>query len=279
MNIGLKIEGDAQATVETAAPAPGLAEAHGEDVVDTAAAGAAPPETGEPGLSWAAYAAWRRTKARKPAAWHEGVDPEAQARMLLNSALGLCGECGEFAEIWAKEGISSIATPESAAKILNEAGDIIFYCMWAIDAMGSNPVERASETLPNMELYRDGMIRSERMSATIASSLAFMSAAGIAPPPGVDDAFSGAVTRYILAMASEAGKFADSVKKHIFHERDQDPEAMVDYVLGVLHILNRVLAMCGLFMWEAAEANVAKLNARYPDGYKHGGGNRTGEGA
>jgi NTP pyrophosphatase (non-canonical NTP hydrolase) len=74
---------------------------------------------------------------------------------------------------------------------------------------------------------------------------------------------------YALGLSGEAGEVADLVKKHIGHGHDLDVNKLklelgdvLWYIAGLAHVL-------GLTLSEVAEANVAKLKRRYPDGFSH----------
>lgn len=75
---------------------------------------------------------------------------------------------------------------------------------------------------------------------------------------------------YALGLAGEAGEVADLVKKHAFHGLafDDDLRAKVLKECGdVLWYLDRVLWWVGATVEDAAAANDAKLEARYPLGW------------
>lgn len=72
---------------------------------------------------------------------------------------------------------------------------------------------------------------------------------------------------YGLGITGEAGEVADLIKKHIGHGHDLDVNKLklelgdvLWYVSGLAHVL-------GLSLSEIAEANLAKLNKRYPHGF------------
>lgn len=80
-----------------------------------------------------------------------------------------------------------------------------------------------------------------------------------------------------LGLAGETGEFVELVKKHFFHGKPLDREAAKKEIGDVLWYLALAAEGLELELADIAEANIAKLQARYPDGFVHGGGNREGE--
>lgn len=70
-----------------------------------------------------------------------------------------------------------------------------------------------------------------------------------------------------LGLAGEAGETLDIVKKWIFHEKPLDEEHLAKELGDVLWY---VAMICHSMNWELdeiMEMNVAKLEARYPEGF------------
>jgi NTP pyrophosphatase (non-canonical NTP hydrolase) len=82
---------------------------------------------------------------------------------------------------------------------------------------------------------------------------------------------AGGITPAIagLGLAGEAGEVADLLKKHLGHGHPLD----IDKLRGELgDVLWYIAALCSLYnitLDSVAAANVAKLRARYPDGFSH----------
>ena len=75
-------------------------------------------------------------------------------------------------------------------------------------------------------------------------------------------------TQAQLALyAGEAGEVVDEIKKHLFHAKPLDPAAIVLELGDVLWYVDRLLMMLGSSIPEALAENLAKLQARYPDGW------------
>lgn len=68
-------------------------------------------------------------------------------------------------------------------------------------------------------------------------------------------------------LAEEAGEVLGLVRKHVFMAHDLDRERLKKELGDVLWCLAVVSGTVGLTLDEVAEANLAKLRARYPDGY------------
>ena len=78
-----------------------------------------------------------------------------------------------------------------------------------------------------------------------------------------------------LGLTGEAGEVADEVKKILAHDKPIDRAKIANECGDVLFYIDRVLAHFGLDLADAMDANVRKLNERYPDGFdaaakKHG---------
>lgn len=72
---------------------------------------------------------------------------------------------------------------------------------------------------------------------------------------------------YALGVAGEAGEVADMVKKHLGHGHELDRDKLIKelgdvlwYVAGLAHLFDVSLST-------VAEANVHKLEKRYPNGF------------
>ncbi len=79
---------------------------------------------------------------------------------------------------------------------------------------------------------------------------------------------------FALGVAGEAGEVADLVKKHLGHGKDMFAgNAIVKEIGDVLWYLAAICEETGLSLSDVATANVAKLRARYPDGFSHAAAN------
>lgn len=77
-----------------------------------------------------------------------------------------------------------------------------------------------------------------------------------------------------LGLAGEVGEAVELVKKAYFHGKELNREKLRDELGDVLFYLDWLASLQGLTLQDVADANIAKLRARYPDGYVDGGGNR-----
>lgn len=68
-------------------------------------------------------------------------------------------------------------------------------------------------------------------------------------------------------LAEEAGEVLGLVRKHLYMRHDLDRERLVKELGDVLWCLSAVAGAVGVTLDEVAESNLAKLRARYPDGY------------
>lgn len=85
---------------------------------------------------------------------------------------------------------------------------------------------------------------------------------------------TSALAHWALGLAGEAGEVCEPIKKHCFNGRDLDRDALAAELGDVLWYLSALAQSIGSSLAEVAARNVAKLEARYPDGYVPGGGKR-----
>ncbi|MFI5261387.1 MAG: nucleoside triphosphate pyrophosphohydrolase family protein [Candidatus Limnocylindrales bacterium] len=70
-----------------------------------------------------------------------------------------------------------------------------------------------------------------------------------------------------LGLAGEAGEFADQVKKYVAQGHALDRDRLVDEAGDILWYVAKAARALGISLDEIAARNVAKLAARYPDGF------------
>lgn len=78
---------------------------------------------------------------------------------------------------------------------------------------------------------------------------------------------SGKIENGILGMCGEAGECSDILKKYFFQGHDLDRKKLAEEVGDVLWYIAETAAGLGMTLEEIAERNIAKLKARYPDGF------------
>jgi NTP pyrophosphatase (non-canonical NTP hydrolase) len=69
-------------------------------------------------------------------------------------------------------------------------------------------------------------------------------------------------------LAEEAGEVLGHARKHVYQNRALDKSALEKELGDVLWCLAIAAKSAGLSLEQIAAANVAKLKARYPDGYR-----------
>lgn len=70
-----------------------------------------------------------------------------------------------------------------------------------------------------------------------------------------------------LGLAGEAGEVCDSVKKYVFHGHALDHDHMVKELGDILWYLSQMAETLDIDLATIAEKNIAKLKARYPEGF------------
>lgn len=81
------------------------------------------------------------------------------------------------------------------------------------------------------------------------------------------DLSTGALVLGALGLAGEAGEAIEHVKKHVFHGRALDREALAKEIGDVLWYLAALATGADLNLGQCAALNVEKLARRYPDGF------------
>ena len=72
-----------------------------------------------------------------------------------------------------------------------------------------------------------------------------------------------------LGLAGEAGEVCELIKKHMGHGAGLDLDRVCEELGDVLWYVSSLASLFGLTMDQVAEANIAKLQKRYPDGFPH----------
>ena len=70
-----------------------------------------------------------------------------------------------------------------------------------------------------------------------------------------------------LGLAGEAGEVADTLKKHLFHGRPLDRDAVVKELGDCLWYVAAMATAIGVSLDAVGTANIEKLCRRYPDGF------------
>lgn len=75
------------------------------------------------------------------------------------------------------------------------------------------------------------------------------------------------IATFALGLAGESGEVADLLKKHLGHGHPLDREKLVKELGDVLWYVAALADVYGIELGAVAETNLAKLRARYPDGF------------
>ncbi len=70
-----------------------------------------------------------------------------------------------------------------------------------------------------------------------------------------------------LGLMAEAGEVANAIKKHLYQNRPLNAEHILEECGDTLWSLANIIRMMGGNIETVMSANVAKLKARYPDGF------------
>jgi NTP pyrophosphatase (non-canonical NTP hydrolase) len=84
---------------------------------------------------------------------------------------------------------------------------------------------------------------------------------------GIASELSDRLVMGALGLSGEAGEVTDHIKKIVFQGHDIDRQAMTEELGDVLWYVASLLDALDLDMSDVLEANIAKLRARYPEGF------------
>lgn len=69
----------------------------------------------------------------------------------------------------------------------------------------------------------------------------------------------------LLGLAGETGEVVDYMKKVLFHDKEFDRSVLIKEIGDCAWYLNLILVTMDITWEEVLEANIKKLEARYPD--------------
>ena len=75
------------------------------------------------------------------------------------------------------------------------------------------------------------------------------------------------LTNFALGLSGEAGEVAELIKKHVFHDQPLDEDKLVRELGDCLWYLAALSSALAVNLSRVAETNIAKLRARYPNGF------------
>lgn len=70
-----------------------------------------------------------------------------------------------------------------------------------------------------------------------------------------------------LGISGEGGEIVDAVKKNWVYEKPLDRENLIEEIGDLLFYTQALCSLIGIELVDAVDANMAKLNKRYPQGY------------
>lgn len=79
---------------------------------------------------------------------------------------------------------------------------------------------------------------------------------------------------WAMGLCGEAGEYTELIKKHVFHKKPLMLDECVKELGDILWYVAQCARTLNLSMDQIATQNIEKLKARYPEGFKEGGGIR-----
>lgn len=70
-----------------------------------------------------------------------------------------------------------------------------------------------------------------------------------------------------LGLCGESGEVTEIIKKHFYHGHKLDRDNLLLELGDVAWYLAVIAELCGIELSEVFEANIEKLQKRYPDGF------------
>ena len=167
------------------------------------------------------------------------TSPEGHDRA-LNGCLGLIGEGGEVVDVIKKWLFQSEEdAPMPVEKLVDECGDVLWYCAELAEDLGADVAELYERQGP---LYSEAMERLQADNAATPMVLAVHLASACMRP----------YAELYMVNAGEAWK-RDAAGKEI---------------AGIMVMVRTILEKhCASSLEEAMRRNIAKLKERYPDGF------------
>jgi hypothetical protein len=220
-----------------------------------------PECVGSPGtVDLVAYSKWATAKC-PPAAC--GTPTAA-----IHPTIELFGEIGETVEHFMRGGVRLTLESDHRAKLIDEIGDVVFCAVWVLRAMGFEEALSRPEFLfdpaETDELWENGLkVVLEAIRAKTPERITVASAK-----------YRMTVEPYFSLLTVNGGNAANKIKKIAYQHVDVPKNQIVELLLGVISACNCILALHNVEFFEAIQANVNKLDARFPEGWKPGGGVR-----
>lgn len=194
-------------------------------------------------------AVWREYTEGTLKTWNHSPLVSRWRFELLNAALGVAGETGEILED--VEGTLLHDDEDFRARLRGEIGDVLYYIARVAEHWTQNDGAR---TFGELMATADETARAHYESDPAVNIEAL----------AIDLSFSGA-------------KVAELTKKMVFHSKPIPEDALNALVFDVCYDIATFALVAGTTLQAIAEANLAKLAARYPQGFTAGGGIRSNE--
>lgn len=154
--------------------------------------------------------------------------PTGLEYLLMWNGLGLAGEAGEVADLFRQQ------TPISIALLTKELGDLLWYTAAIGSKLGIT-----------MQLALD----------TSRNDVPIIFLDGCTPPD------------LVLHLVAAAGSVSDSLKKQICHRHGLNVTVLAQQLGTVIRCVNQLCIRCQIDIVDVMQSNIAKLAARYPEGY------------
>ena len=158
---------------------------------------------------------------------------------LTNAALGLCGESGELAKEFLFENFKNYVAVE-------EMGDVLWYIAQASHVLHIPMSEIVAFCTPPSKhsLSENGKGIMEEVYWLEVNLL-----------------------EEIINLHTYTGSFADSVKKHRYHEHKLSRDDMSKNLCEIVQTLMKLCLYLDIELETAARENIEKLQKRYPEGF------------
>lgn len=222
--------------------------------------------------TWGQYSDWRKSKC-PPEDFHFAVWLDEMDQSIHE----FVGEAAELAEILLEVGPFVRINEDATAKVLNEIGDTIFTASWVFDQIDPS-------FLPSRGFVKDGFLPEEARDrlTTQHSGIALIDPHDLHNLSKSSDETQSAVIDWhqevmgtLLNLTVSSGFLSNCFKKMRWHRTPQSQHDSAERIFNAFVSIDAVCVLTGIKLFDAVQHNVEKLNKRFPDGWKAGGGNRS----
>lgn len=219
-------------------------------------------------MTWASYSSWRQSKCPSPG-YRVGASLEEYDQAVHEAV----GEAAELSQLLIENGPAGVFDPALRTKVADELGDCLFTFTWLNDVLGQALAGDINSSLLDHVTHK----RLDDLAGLVArGDLDTLGNPGAAPPELLQGYHEWQLEMMMAALHAtfRIGIFSNAFKKLRWQKVSTPKTLLAEHLFFALVSLDVIATLHGLSMEGIAHANMAKLNARFPDGWEPGGGKR-----